>query len=89
MHPGTGNVPIADGLAFTKHQTVYDLIYNPWETKLLNRARTQGATVLNGFEMLIVQGLYSLTYWFPQREEEIVSLQKRIVEYTKQTITGD
>jgi shikimate dehydrogenase len=89
MHPGTGNVPLADGLAFTKHQTVYDLIYNPWETKLLNRARTQGATVLNGFEMLIVQGLYSLTHWFPQREEEIVSLQKRIVEYTKQTITGD
>jgi shikimate dehydrogenase len=89
MYPATSDAPLAEGLEFTQHQTVYDLVYNPWETKLLKQARTQGATVLNGFEMLIVQGLYSLVHWFPQRAEHIFSFQKRIVEYTKQTIAEE
>jgi shikimate dehydrogenase len=89
MHPHSDGSPLAAGTAFGTHQTVYDLVYNPWETKLLQRARAQGAIVLNGFEMLIIQGLYSLGHWFPRRADEVFSLQERIIAYTKERISGD
>ena len=88
MHPATEDAPLSGSLSFAEHQTVYDLIYNPWETRLLGRARAGGAAILNGFEMLILQGLYSLACWFPQREKEIFSLQENIVDYTRQVVTG-
>jgi len=86
MHPDTAGAPLSGSLHFSDHQTVYDLIYNPWETMMLSRARAEGATVLNGFEMLILQGLYSLAHWFPRREREIFSLQESIVNYTRQVV---
>ncbi len=89
MHPHCEGSPLAEGMSFGTHQTVYDLVYNPWETNLLIRARAQGATVLNGFEMLIIQGLYSLAHWFPQRADEVFSLQDCIIAYTKEKIQGD
>lgn len=88
MHPATEDAPLSDSLSFAEHQTVYDLIYNPWETRLLGRARAGGAVLLNGFEMLILQGLYSLVHWFPQKEKEILSMQGNIVDYTRQAVTG-
>ena len=88
MHPATEQSPVPDGLSFSEQQTVYDLIYNPLETRLLKRAREGGAVRLNGFEMLILQGLYSLACWFPQHEKEIFSLQHKIMDYTRRIVTG-
>jgi shikimate dehydrogenase len=89
MHPATGAAPLSNSLSFAAHQIVYDLIYNPLETALLSRARKGDAATINGFEMLILQGLYSLACWFPGKEREIFSLQDNIVSYTKQKVTGN
>lgn len=42
---------------------VYDLIYNPKETKLLKMAREKGARVSNGLGMLLYQGMLSFEIW--------------------------
>lgn len=42
---------------------VYDLIYNPAETKLLSRAKKRGAGTSNGLGMLLWQGAYSFEIW--------------------------
>lgn len=46
-----------------KNLLVYDLIYNPKETKLLARARKVGAKTTNGLGMLLYQGAYSFKIW--------------------------
>lgn len=45
---------------------VYDLIYNPKETKLLLRARKVGAKITNGLGMLLYQGILSFKIWTGQ-----------------------
>jgi len=45
---------------------VYDLIYNPAETKLLNTAKEKGCKVSNGLGMLLYQGMRSFKLWTGQ-----------------------
>jgi len=42
---------------------VFDLIYNPIETKLLRKAKMVGAKTINGLSMLIHQGAASFEIW--------------------------
>ena len=49
--------------AFHSRLLVYDLIYNPPETKLLRFAKQKGARVSNGLGMLLYQGARSLELW--------------------------
>jgi len=42
---------------------IYDLIYNPQETRLLNFSRKKGCYTINGVKMLVAQGAKSLAYW--------------------------
>jgi len=42
---------------------VYDLIYNPKETKLLKLAKEKGASASNGLGMLLYQGMLSFQIW--------------------------
>ncbi|HLN46317.1 MAG TPA: shikimate dehydrogenase [Candidatus Sulfotelmatobacter sp.] len=42
---------------------VMDIVYNPLETKLVHDAKTAGAKVINGIEMLLYQGAASFEIW--------------------------
>ncbi len=42
---------------------VYDLVYRPMETGLIQSAEDAGATVIHGYEMLIEQGARSFEIW--------------------------
>jgi 3-dehydroquinate dehydratase/shikimate dehydrogenase len=42
---------------------VYDLVYNPSETRLLREARVAGAKTLGGLDMLIAQGATQFQIW--------------------------
>ena len=46
-----------------KDLLVYDLIYNPAETKLLKTAKEKGARASNGLGMLLYQGARSFELW--------------------------
>lgn len=46
-----------------KSWAVYDMIYNPDATRLLQEARAQGLPAANGLSMLVHQGVRSLEIW--------------------------
>ena len=50
-----------DGIS-NKH-LVFDLIYNPEETKLLKIAKDQGAETINGYQMLVYQAEKAWKIW--------------------------
>ena len=45
------------------HLTVFDLVYNPLETRLLHQARKAGARVISGLGMLVYQGAAAFELW--------------------------
>lgn len=47
----------------TEHHILYDLIYNPEQTKFLNYGFKKGATTINGLEMLRLQAEKSWKIW--------------------------
>ena len=49
--------------SFTKEQIVFDIVYNPLNTKLLQIATKKGALTLNGLKMFVEQGAKSFELW--------------------------
>ncbi|OGH96789.1 MAG: shikimate dehydrogenase [Candidatus Melainabacteria bacterium RIFOXYA12_FULL_32_12] len=58
------NKKTVEGLA--ENTIVYDLIYKPRETKLIQYAKEHGLYTLDGLEMLILQGAKALSLWIDQ-----------------------
>jgi shikimate dehydrogenase len=50
--------------SISKESIVYDIVYKPIETKLLENAKTAGAQVVHGYEMLLEQAIASFKIWF-------------------------
>jgi len=50
--------------SLSKESIVYDIVYKPIETKLLENAKTAGAQVIYGYEMLLEQAIASFKIWF-------------------------
>jgi shikimate dehydrogenase len=63
MWPQTDACPWPEIMPFPGHWTVYDLVYNPLETRLLRLARESGARPIGGLEMLIHQGALAFELW--------------------------
>ncbi|HVF29650.1 MAG TPA: shikimate dehydrogenase [Pyrinomonadaceae bacterium] len=55
------SIATADELRNVK--LVYDLVYNPLETRLLQEAKRAGAKTLGGLDMLIAQGVKQFEIW--------------------------
>jgi shikimate dehydrogenase len=61
MAPQMDQSPLpADALAY---DVVFDMVYNPLETRLLREARRQGARVIPGLEMFIAQAARQFELW--------------------------
>jgi shikimate dehydrogenase len=58
MFPNTNISPLPEGYVTAKH-SVYDLVYNPPETKLLKISKASGTKTQNGLGMLIRQAAAS------------------------------
>lgn len=46
-----------------KQHLLYDLVYNPEKTRFLQKGEEQGATIKNGYEMLVLQAEESWRIW--------------------------
>jgi len=57
-----GQSPLEAGI-IPKRALVYDVVYNPIETRLLADARGAGAGTLNGLAMLVYQGALAFELW--------------------------
>lgn len=63
MSPHVGDIPPIPPQAFHPALFVYDLIYNPRETRLMTEARAAGCRTLNGVRMLAWQGAAAFEIW--------------------------
>jgi len=63
MYPNTGASPWIDGMDFPKDAALYDLVYNPRETRLVKQARAAGLRATTGAGMLIEQAALSFQLW--------------------------
>lgn len=63
MSPHENTCPQIPYELLTPDHLVYDLIYNPLETRLMSLASQRGATVKNGLEMLHLQAESSWEFW--------------------------
>lgn len=63
--PDTHNCPDIPYKFLGEKHLLYDLIYNPPETLFLQKGRERGATIKNGYEMLILQAEASWEIWNP------------------------
>jgi shikimate dehydrogenase len=63
MTPNTDHSPLPENTSLSKHTKIYDLVYNPRETKLVKDARAQGLSATTGLGMLIEQAALSFEIW--------------------------
>lgn len=57
------------------HHLVYDMVYSPPTTRLMESARNDGARAANGLSMLLWQGAVSFEYWF-NREAPVSAMRE-------------
>ena len=63
MTPNIDQSPLPENTALPRDLMIYDLIYNPRETKLVRDARSQGLHASTGLGMLIEQAALGFTIW--------------------------
>ncbi|HSR54023.1 MAG TPA: type I 3-dehydroquinate dehydratase [Acidobacteriota bacterium] len=61
QHPDEDASPLP--AQHVRFEVVYDLIYNPRHTKLLNEAQSRGAEVISGLEMFVEQAALQFRFW--------------------------
>lgn len=62
MHPRVEHTPLQIS-SLKKGTIVSDIIYNPFETKILCEAKEQGAIIQNGIDMFVYQGALAFEMW--------------------------
>ena len=83
MAPHTSEMPALAPSMLAARPFVYDLIYNPPDTLLMQAARAAGSETANGLRMLVEQGLLSLARWTKRAPETLpADLMLNAVEAT-------
>jgi len=59
MTPHSDETPLAENLLDARH-TVFDIVYNPLETRLLREAKTRGAQTVDGLDMVLWTNVYAV-----------------------------
>ena len=63
MTPNINQSPLPENLSLPSNIFIYDLVYNPRETKLVKDARLQGIQATTGLGMLIEQAALAFEIW--------------------------
>jgi shikimate dehydrogenase len=66
MTPDADQSPLPENLTLPADIFIYDLVYNPRETKLIKQAHAQGVHATTGLGMLIEQAALSFEIWTGQ-----------------------
>ena len=78
MYPDVKKTPISKDL-LVEHLFVYDIIYNPLNTQLLNDASEIGCQTLNGIEIFVNQGALAFEWWTDTKPNKNI-MRKTIIE---------
>ncbi len=63
MTPNINTSPLPEDILLPSHAIVYDLVYNPRETKFVRDARSQGLQATTGLGMLVEQAALGFELW--------------------------
>jgi shikimate dehydrogenase len=74
MSPNNNETPVPADL-LCANMTVFDIIYNPLPTRLLEEAKAAGARTIDGLEMLVWQGAIAFEKW--TREKAPVDVMRQ------------
>jgi shikimate dehydrogenase len=75
MSPNTDRSPWPENCPLPPGGAIYDLVYNPFDTKFVKEARAQGLSAITGRGMLIEQAALSFELWTGKRPpREVMSL---------------
>lgn len=87
MYPNSDVAPLSLQ-QFPQLEGVFDLIYNPARTRLLQDAQERGLIAQNGLWMLVAQAKESAEYFTgaPIAEEKVEIIYKRIRQQTENTL---
>lgn len=82
MFPEVDDAATTIAKSFKEGHIVFDVIYNPYKTKFLQIAESQGARVVSGLTMFVEQGAKSFELWTGQEfpREEIYKMLKENLE---------
>lgn len=80
MAPNGDASPLPDDLGFSTNQIVYDLIYAPERTRLLDAAAAHGATIIGGLPMLIGQAAEAFRIW-TGRDMPVETVKKALMAH--------
>jgi shikimate dehydrogenase len=63
MSPNIDQSPLPENASLSKNTVIYDLVYNPRETKLVKDAQAQGLSATTGLGMLVEQAALAFELW--------------------------
>jgi shikimate dehydrogenase len=70
MHPGVEGFPPIPYGAVSREHLLFDLIYNPEKTRFLTLGEERGASIVNGYDMLVYQAEASWEIWNSMAKHE-------------------
>ncbi len=79
MFPNIDSTPIPAEFLH-KDLIVYDIVYNPLETKLIKDANEIGCKTLRGIDMLVNQGALAFEWW-TNRKPNIKLMKEKVIEF--------
>ncbi len=75
MTPNANTTPWPETLPFPNGSFVYDLVYNPRQTRLMQQAEAAGVGNSNGLGMLVQQGAYAFKLWTGEQPDVAIMRQ--------------
>jgi len=79
MYPDIEGSPISQEMLH-KNLFVFDIVYNPLETRLLKEARKFGCKTLGGFDMFVNQGALAFEWW-TGKKPNLNLMKEKVVEF--------
>lgn len=75
MFPRVEDVVIDEDAFYEKIHTGYDLIFNPMETKFMEKVKAHGGRAFCGYKMLLYQGIIAYELWTGKQIDEGLAAQ--------------
>lgn len=79
MYPNVDNTPVPKEFLHPELY-IFDVIYNPLETKLVKDGKEIGCKTLGGLDMLVNQGALAFEWW-TNKKPNINLMKKKIIEF--------
>jgi len=82
MHPKVDEMAVSENV-LKKEMVVFDVVYNPLQTKLLKTAKNKGCVIVEGVEMFLGQAYVQFEMFFGEKAPKEIMRKVLLEELTK------